>query len=104
MTQWRGVEARSIMRPEVPTMDSTNSHREYWSRNLRITAILMAIWFSVTFVPVYFARELSFAFFGWPFSVWVAGQGALIVYCLIVWYYQRTMNKLDIAHNVHEDQ
>ena len=36
--------------------------------------------FFVSFVLVYFSRELSFTFFGWPFSVWVAGQGALIVY------------------------
>lgn len=81
----------------------TDNHSQYWSKNLRITAILMAIWFFVSFVLVYFARDLNFSFFGWPFSVWVAGQGALIVYCLIVWYYQRAMSKLDIAHNVHEE-
>ena len=57
----------------------------------------------VTFVVGYFARELNFDFFGWPFSVWMGGQGALIVYCLIIWYYARYMNKLDIEHNVHEE-
>jgi putative solute:sodium symporter small subunit len=81
----------------------TDSHRQYWSKNLRITAVLMAIWFFVSFVLVYFSRELNFEFFGWPFSVWVAGQGALIVYCLIVWNYQRAMNELDRAHDVHEE-
>jgi len=81
----------------------TDSHRQYWAKNLRITAILMAIWFFVSFVLAYFSRELNFEFFGWPFSVWVAGQGALIVYCLIIWYYQRYMSRLDIAHNVHEE-
>jgi putative solute:sodium symporter small subunit len=84
-------------------MQLTDLHRQYWSKNLRITAVLLAIWFFVSFVLVYFSRELNFEFFGWPFSVWVAGQGALIVYCLIVWYYQRTMNQLDRAHNVHEE-
>lgn len=83
-------------------MELTDSHRRYWSRNLRITAVLLAIWFSVSFVLVYFSRELNFEFFGWPFSVWVAGQGALIVYCLIVWHYQRTMDRLDREHDVHE--
>ena len=84
-------------------MQLTESHRQYWSKNLRITAVLMAIWFFVSFVLVYFSRELNFEFFGWPFSVWVAGQGALIVYCLIIWTYQRYMSKLDVAHNVHEE-
>jgi putative solute:sodium symporter small subunit len=84
-------------------MQISENHRQYWSKNLRITAILLAIWFFVTFVLVYFARDLSFTFFGWPFSVWIAGQGALIVYCLIIWYYQVYMGKLDREHNVHEE-
>lgn len=84
-------------------IDSTNSRREYWQKNLRITSILMAIWFFVSFVLVYFARELSFSFFGWPFSVWLAGQGALIVYCLIVWYYQKVMDRLDTEHGFGEE-
>ena len=65
--------------------------------------LTLAIWFVVTFVVGYYARELNFNFFGWPFSVWVAGQGALIVYCVIIWYYAHYMNKLDIEHNVHEE-
>jgi putative solute:sodium symporter small subunit len=87
---------------EEQIMQLTAKHREYWSKNLRITGILMAIWFFVTFVVVYFARDLSFIFFGWPFSFWMAGQGALVVYCIIIWYYARHMNKLDLEYGVHE--
>ena len=39
--------------------------------------MLLAIWFVVTFVVAYFARDLTFNFFGWPFSFWVAAQGAV---------------------------
>ncbi len=85
-------------------MQLTARHQEYWSKNLRITGILLGLWFVVTFVMVYFAREMTFKFFGWPFSFWVAGQGALIVYCLIIWYYARYMNKLDIEYDVHEGE
>jgi putative solute:sodium symporter small subunit len=84
-------------------MQLTDSHRRYWQRNLRITGILLAIWFFVSFVLVYFSRALSFTFFGWPFSVWVAGQGALMVYCLIIWTYQRHMSRLDVEHDVNEE-
>jgi putative solute:sodium symporter small subunit len=84
-------------------MQLTESHRDYWRKNLRITGILLAIWFVVTFVIGYYARDLSFKFFGWPFSFWVGGQGALIVYCVIIWYYAHYMNKLDIEHNVQEE-
>ncbi len=81
----------------------TERHRQYWSKNLRITGILLAIWFFVTFVIGYYARELNFTFFGWPFSFWVAAQGALIVYVLIIWYYAKVMDKLDRDHGVAEE-
>ena len=65
----------------------------------------MSIWFVVTFIVAYFARELSsFIFFGWPFSFWMAAQGALIVYCVLIWYYARTMNRLDHENGVDETE
>jgi putative solute:sodium symporter small subunit len=85
-------------------MQLTARHQEYWSKNLRITGLLLVLWFSVTFVLLYFARDLTFSFFGWPFSFWVAGQGALIVYCLIIWYYARYMNNLDKEYGVSEGE
>ncbi len=83
-------------------MEMTESHRQYWRKNLRITAILLAIWFVLTFVVSYFARDLSFSFFGWPFSFWVGAQGALVGYVAIIGYYAWYMNKLDIEHGVEE--
>ena len=85
-------------------MQLTARHHEYWSKNLRITGILLALWFLVTFVVVFFARDLTFSFFGWSFSFWVAAQGALVVYCLIIWFYARYMNKLDIEYGVDEGE
>ena len=85
-------------------MQLTDKHREYWSRNLRITAVLMVIWFLVTFGIGYFARELNFNFFGWPFSFWMGAQGSLIVYVIILWYYAKKMNALDIEYGVDEGE
>ncbi len=76
-------------------MDSTERREAYWRRNLRIIGVLLFVWFGVTFVAAYFARDLDFDFFGWPFSFWVAGQGALLVYVAIVGFYARYMNRLD---------
>lgn len=83
-------------------MQLTESHRQYWRKNLNITAVLLGIWFVVTFVVTYFARDLSFNFFGWPFSFWVAAQGSLVVYVAIIWFYARYMNQLDQEHGVSE--
>jgi putative solute:sodium symporter small subunit len=79
-------------------------HQAYWSKNLRITAILLAIWFVATFLVSYFARDLSFNFFGWPFSFWMGAQGSLVIYVLIIWYYANYMNKLDHEYGVAEEE
>ena len=85
-------------------MTLTERQREYWRKNLRLTAVLMVIWFLVTFGVGYLARDLNFTFFGWPFSFWVGGQGALIVYVLMIWFYARTMNRLDQEFGVAEGE
>jgi putative solute:sodium symporter small subunit len=85
-----------------PPTDSDNARR-YWQRNLRITGALLGLWFVVTFVATFFARELSFNFFGWPFSFWLASQGSLVVYLAIVWWYARRIDALDREHGVAED-
>ena len=76
-------------------MDTAQSEREYWKKNLRVTVVLMVIGFVVTFGVAFFARELNFNFFGWPFSFWMAAQGALLVYVALVWFYAHTMDRLD---------
>lgn len=85
-------------------MQLTEKHRQYWQKNLRLTAVLLAIWFVVTYGVAFFARDLSFTFFGWPFSFWMGAQGALIIYVIIIWYYARTMNRLDQEHGVAEEE
>ena len=84
--------------PAIP-----ENHRRHWQRNLRVTAALLCVWFVVTFVLVFFARDLDFRFFGWPFSFWVAAQGALLVYLGLVAYYARAMSRLGREHGVAEE-
>lgn len=81
----------------------TERHKEYWNRNLRLTGVLLFIWFATTFVLGYYAKELStFSIFGWPFSFYMSAQGSLIVYVVIIWYYARAMGKLDDEYGVAE--
>jgi putative solute:sodium symporter small subunit len=85
-------------------MQISEKQERYWQKNLRITAILLAIWFVVTYVVGFMARDLNFTFFGWPFSFWVASQGSLVVYVAIIGYYAYYMNKLDEEYGFAEEQ
>ena len=83
-------------------MNPSEQQRRYWRKTLRLTAGLLLIWFLVSFVATYFARELSFTFFGWPFSFWLGAQGGLMVYGLIIGFYAWAMHRLDVAHDQDE--
>ena len=85
-------------------MELTAKQHEYWRKNIRITMILLAIWFIVTFVIGWYARELSFSFFCWTFAFWMGAQGALAIYVVIIWYYARYMNRLDQEYGVAEGE
>jgi putative solute:sodium symporter small subunit len=82
----------------------TERMREYWQRNLRLTWVLLAIWFFVTYVVAFFAPALNhIVILGFPFGYYMAAQGALIVYVVLIWVYAHKMNRMDREYNVHEE-
>ena len=84
-------------------MQLSEKHKEYWHKNLVITGILLFIWFVVTFVEAWFARELNqMSFLGFPLGFYMSAQGSLIIYVVIIGIYARYMNKLDVEYGVDE--
>ena len=83
-------------------MELTEKHKEYWRKNVRITAVLMVIWALVTYGIGFYARELNFNFFGWPFSFWIGAQGAPAIYVALIGFYAWYMNRLDNEYGVAE--
>jgi putative solute:sodium symporter small subunit len=83
----------------VPVAEAS---RLRWRRSQAVTAWLLAVWFVVTFGVAYFARELSGLLLGWPFSFWVAAQGALLIYLLLVVVYAGAMRRLDERYGLAE--
>ncbi len=86
-------------------MQVTDSMREYWSKNLRITAVLLVIWFVVTYVASFYSRELNeIVVLGFPLGFYMGAQGSLVVYVIIIAFYAGYMNRLDRKHGVHEEE
>lgn len=69
-----------------------------------MTTVLLTIWFVVTFVVGWFARELNGIEIIGPLGFYMGAQGSLVVYVLIIWYYGKYMNNLDIEYGVHEGE
>ena len=76
-----------------------NRRAIYWRRTRRLTQLLLAIWFGVTFAVIFFARELAgLTLFGWSVSFYLAAQGALLVYLAIIGVYALSMRRLDALY------
>ena len=84
-------------------MQLSEKHKEYWRKNLTITAILLSIWFVVTFVEAWFARDLNqYSFMGFPLGFYMSAQGSLAIYVILIGTYAWYMNKLDKEYEVDE--
>jgi putative solute:sodium symporter small subunit len=86
-------------------LELTQKHHEYWRKNLFITAVLLVIWFIVTFVEGWYARELNnYSFLGFPLGFYMSAQGSLIIYVVLIGIYAWYMNRLDREYDVHEGE
>lgn len=80
------------------------TEKAYWRDTLRVTGILLLAWAAVSFLPGWFADDLNeVIFFGWPLGFYLAGQGALIVFLLIVWFYDFWMTRLERRHGMYDE-
>ena len=77
----------------------------YWKQNLKYIAILLSIWFTVSFLfGIIFVDQLdTLNIFGFPLGFWFANQGAEVIFCLLIFIYVYLMNRLDRRYNVYED-
>lgn len=79
-----------------------SNHKNYWKTNLKYLAILLSIWFLVSFVfGILLVEELNqIQFGGFKLGFWFAQQGSIYVFVLIIFIYIRLMNKLDNKHHL----
>jgi putative solute:sodium symporter small subunit len=76
----------------------------YWKANLSYIIILLAIWFSCSFLAgILFANQLdTVKIGGFPLGFWFANQGSLVIFVIEIVVYVALMNKLDKKYGVYE--
>lgn len=84
---------------------STHDLRAYWKLNLRYLAILLMIWFIVSYVfGILLVDELNaFRLGGFKLGFWFAQQGSIYVFVILIFVYVYLMNRLDTRFGVRED-
>ncbi|MDC7997454.1 DUF4212 domain-containing protein [Gilvibacter sediminis] len=86
-------------------MSSTNKARAYWKENIKYLAILLSIWFVVSYgCGILFRDALNtINLGGFKLGFWFAQQGSIYVFVVLIFVYVRLMNKLDKKYGYHED-
>jgi len=78
--------------------------QEYWRKNLRLMAVLLAIWALVSFgAGIVFVDALNnLTFIGYPLGFWFAQQGSIIAFIILIAVYVWRMDKLDAEYGIDE--
>ena len=86
-------------------MKEKNSNAQaYWKENIRYLAILLVVWFVVSFgAGILFVDELNaFKLGGFKLGFWFAQQGSIYVFVVLIFVYVRLMNLLDKKYGYDE--
>ena len=78
-------------------MPENDFKTEYWKKNLKYLAILLSIWFIVSYgFGIILVDQLDkIRIGGFKLGFWFAQQGSMLVFVILIFVYVRLMNKLD---------
>ena len=84
--------------PQTPNQDNGRQN-VYWTKSLQIVLFILAIWFVLSLgCGVLFREKLDVLLppmGGAPFGFWMAQQGAIIGFLILLFLYMVLMNSLD---------
>jgi putative solute:sodium symporter small subunit len=84
----------------------TQEQREsYWRYNVTLTAVLLLIWFAVTYLlGGLFAASLNqVVVLGFPLGYYIAAQGSLAIFVIEIALYAKLMNAKDLEYGIREE-
>ena len=78
-------------------MSNDNSRREeHWQRTKKLMITTLSIWFVFSFVVHWFADSLnSISFMQFPLGFYMAAQGSLFVFVVLIFWFVRAQHKID---------
>ena len=77
----------------------------HWAKTKSLTIMVLVIWFIFSFVVHWFADSLNaISFLGFPLGFYMAAQGSLAVFVILIFYLAHRQNKIDEEFGVAEDE
>lgn len=75
----------------------TSDSNAYWKANLKLLAVLMAIWFAVSFGAGIMFRPFldQYMLGGYPLGFWFAQQGSTYIFIALIFVYSFAIRRLE---------
>ncbi len=82
---------------EQELMSRAEARRAYWRENLTLMAVLLVIWFIVSFGFGILLRDVldQVSIGGAPLGFWFAQQGAIYVFVALIFVYSWRMTRIE---------
>jgi len=83
-------------------MDNLEQH---WAETRGLTTWILILWFIFSMGIFFFANSLnSITFFGWPFGFYMAAQGSLVIFVVLIVVLNFKQEKIDEKYGVAENE
>lgn len=79
--------------------------KAHWAKTKNLTFTVLVIWFIFSFVVHWFADSLNaFTFIGFPLGFYMAAQGSLAIFVILIFWLVHRQGKIDEEFGVAEDE
>ncbi|MDP6414979.1 MAG: DUF4212 domain-containing protein [Gammaproteobacteria bacterium] len=85
---------------------SDSSAHAYWKSNIKIVMSLLVVWFLISFgCGILFVDALdTIRIGGFKLGFWIAQQGSIFVFVVLIFVYIHLMDRLDDRYNVESSK
>jgi putative solute:sodium symporter small subunit len=90
----------------TPGHKPKQKYKDYWRKHLQYLAVLLGIWFTVSYLfGILLVEQLDqIRIGGFGLGFWFAQQGSIYVFVILIFVYVWLMNRLDRKFDVDEEK
>ncbi len=104
MNQWEVFIAALVMYGDQ-TGAIMGNLEQHWAETRSLTTWILILWFIFSMGIFFFANSLnSITFFGWPFGFYMAAQGSLVIFVVLIVVLNIKQEKIDEKYGLAEEQ
>ncbi len=86
-------------------MSEKDVGQRHWKATTRLTMFMLALWAIFSFIIHIFSSSLNtIPVLGFPLGYYMAAQGSLIVFVVMLFWFASAQDKIDREHGVAEDE